>query len=157
MCRNLLSREDLLRDGSRARHLSFKESHGVPLSSAAQPSHPQPSSPRFSGVSLCSGLNPSVAWSASRAAPWRRLPPGGQANPCEASATWFLGLAWCLRSSRFRPLRAFLWLIYARGDEICVLSPNNLGDLSSISTLIRYLASGVAFWPGKFNSQPMRR
>jgi hypothetical protein len=44
-------------------------------------------------------------------------------------------------------LRAFLWLIYSRGDEICVLSPNNLGDLSLHLNLIRYLASGVAFWP----------
>jgi hypothetical protein len=44
-------------------------------------------------------------------------------------------------------LRAFLWVIYARGDEICVLSPNNLGDLSLHLNLIRYLASGIPFWP----------
>jgi hypothetical protein len=44
-------------------------------------------------------------------------------------------------------LRAFLWLVYKRGDEICVLSPNNLGDLSLHLNLIRYLASGIAFWP----------
>src|SRR4029453_19537750 len=44
-------------------------------------------------------------------------------------------------------LRAFLWVIYSRGDEICVLSPNNLGDLSLHLNLIRYLASGIAFWP----------
>ncbi|MGA7215993.1 MAG: hypothetical protein WBX20_17450 [Terrimicrobiaceae bacterium] len=44
-------------------------------------------------------------------------------------------------------LRAFLWVIYSRGDEICVLSPNNLGDLSLHLNLIRYLASGVALWP----------
>ena len=44
-------------------------------------------------------------------------------------------------------LRAFLWLVYSRGDEICVLSPNNLGDLSLHLNLIRYLASGIAFWP----------
>ncbi len=44
-------------------------------------------------------------------------------------------------------LRAFLWLVYTRGDEICVLSPNNLGDLSLHLNLIRYLASGIAFWP----------
>ena len=44
-------------------------------------------------------------------------------------------------------LRAFLWVVYPRGDEICVLSPNNLGDLSLHLNLIRYLASGVAFWP----------
>jgi hypothetical protein len=44
-------------------------------------------------------------------------------------------------------LRAFLWLIFTRGDEICVLSPNNLGDLSLHLNFIRYLASGVRFWP----------
>jgi hypothetical protein len=44
-------------------------------------------------------------------------------------------------------LRAFLWLVFTRGDEICVLSPNNLGDLSLHINLIRYLASGIAFWP----------
>ena len=44
-------------------------------------------------------------------------------------------------------LRAFLWLVYKRGDEICVLSPNNLGDLSLHLNLIRYLASGIPFWP----------
>ena len=44
-------------------------------------------------------------------------------------------------------LRAFLWLIYMRGDEICVLSPNNLGDMSLHLNFIRYLASGVPFWP----------
>jgi hypothetical protein len=37
--------------------------------------------------------------------------------------------------------------IYARDDEIYVLSPNNLGDLSLHLNLIRYLASGVPFWP----------
>jgi hypothetical protein len=44
-------------------------------------------------------------------------------------------------------LRAFLWLIHPAGDEWRVLSPNNLGDLSLHLNLIRYLASGVAFWP----------
>lgn len=44
-------------------------------------------------------------------------------------------------------LRAFLWLIYERGDELCVLSPNNLGDMSLHLNFIRHLASGVPFWP----------
>jgi len=34
-----------------------------------------------------------------------------------------------------------------KGDEINVLSPNNLGDLSLHLTYVRYLASGVPFWP----------
>jgi hypothetical protein len=44
-------------------------------------------------------------------------------------------------------LRAFLWLIYIQGDEIKVLSPNNLGDLSLHLNFIRYFANGVPFWP----------
>ena len=44
-------------------------------------------------------------------------------------------------------LRAFLWLIYVRGDDLCVLSPNNLGDLALHMNFIRYFASGIPFWP----------
>ena len=44
-------------------------------------------------------------------------------------------------------LRAFLWLIYGRGNEICVLSPNNLGDMSLHLNFIRYFANGAPFWP----------
>ena len=44
-------------------------------------------------------------------------------------------------------LRIFLWLVFRDGDSIKVLSPNNLGDLSLHLTYIRYLASGVPFWP----------
>jgi hypothetical protein len=44
-------------------------------------------------------------------------------------------------------LRAFIWLLYPVGDDWFVLSPNNLGDLSLHISFIRYLASGVGFWP----------
>ncbi len=44
-------------------------------------------------------------------------------------------------------LRAFLWLVFWKGDEIQVLSPNNLGDLSLHVTYIRELANGEPFWP----------
>lgn len=44
-------------------------------------------------------------------------------------------------------LRAFVWLIYSAGDNLLILSPNNLGDLSLHIGLVRYLASGVPFWP----------
>ncbi len=44
-------------------------------------------------------------------------------------------------------LRAFGWLVFADGDSIKVLSPNNLGDLSLHLTYIRYLANGAPFWP----------
>lgn len=43
--------------------------------------------------------------------------------------------------------RAFGWLVFSRGDEVFVLSPNNLGDLSLHIGFIRYFASGVSFWP----------
>ena len=44
-------------------------------------------------------------------------------------------------------LRAFLWLVFRNGDELCVLSPNNLGDLPLHLTFIHYLANGAPFWP----------
>ena len=44
-------------------------------------------------------------------------------------------------------LRAFLWLVFFDGDNIKVLSPNNLGDLSLHLTYIREVANGVPFWP----------
>ena len=43
--------------------------------------------------------------------------------------------------------RAFLWLVFTVGNQIKVLSPNNLGDLSLHLTYIRFLANGAAFWP----------
>lgn len=43
--------------------------------------------------------------------------------------------------------RAFLWLIFREGDELCVLSPNNLGDMSLHLTYIEYFANGAPFWP----------
>ncbi len=33
--------------------------------------------------------------------------------------------------------RAFLWLIFRHVDDLCVLSPNNLGDMSLLITFIR--------------------
>ena len=44
-------------------------------------------------------------------------------------------------------LRAFCWLVFTDDDTICVLSPNNLGDLPLHLTYIRFLARGAAFWP----------
>lgn len=44
-------------------------------------------------------------------------------------------------------LRIFLWVVFIEVDDIKVLSPNNLGDLSLHLTYVRYLASGVPFWP----------
>ena len=55
---------------------------------------------------------------------------------------WFALTLWTLFT-----LRCFLWLVFREGDELKVLSSNNLGDMSIHITFIRYLASGVPFWP----------
>ena len=44
-------------------------------------------------------------------------------------------------------LRAFCWLIFFNGNDIKILSPNNLGDVAIHLTYIRYLANGAHFWP----------
>ena len=71
---------------------------------------------------------------------WRATQPQPRARP--GFWDWLMLAAFALSS-----LRAFLWVAYSRGDEICVLSPNNLGDLSLHLNLIRYLSTGVSFWP----------
>lgn len=43
--------------------------------------------------------------------------------------------------------RAFLWLIWRQGDQLLVLSPNNIGDMSLHLTFIEYFKSGAPFWP----------
>lgn len=49
--------------------------------------------------------------------------------------------------SLFFSLRAFLWIFYKVGDDLRVLSPNNLGDISLHINYIQYLAKGAVFWP----------
>ena len=44
-------------------------------------------------------------------------------------------------------MRAFLWVIYEQGNELKVLSPHNLGDMSLHLNLIRRWAAGGDFWP----------
>ena len=55
---------------------------------------------------------------------------------------WLPVVIFCLFS-----LRAFLWLIFREGDELRVLSPNNLGDMALHLTFINYFANGAPFWP----------
>jgi hypothetical protein len=103
------------------------------------------------------GLSPGIAWCA--------LAGGAAAG---GLAAWT-----CPRASR-RPftiwdvlagvlfglfsLRAFCWLVFADGNEIKVLSPNNLGDLSLHLTFINYFAHGAPFWPANpiFPQQSLR-
>ena len=51
------------------------------------------------------------------------------------------------RSSPLFACARFCGSFSSTGDEIRVLSPNNLGDLSLHLTYIRQLANGVPFWP----------
>jgi hypothetical protein len=44
-------------------------------------------------------------------------------------------------------VRQFGWVVFARGDQIRVLSPNNLGDICLHLTHINYLASNPTYWP----------
>ncbi|MEO7932701.1 MAG: hypothetical protein ABIT76_06045 [Chthoniobacterales bacterium] len=44
-------------------------------------------------------------------------------------------------------LRAFLWLIFLKGDQIAVLSRNNLGDLPLHIQYIRFFSHGAPLWP----------
>ena len=44
-------------------------------------------------------------------------------------------------------LRAFLWVVYEQGNDLKVLSPHNLGDMSLHLNLIRRWAAGGDFWP----------
>lgn len=69
-------------------------------------------------------------------------PAPDEQPPCR---TWWVALITAIFA--LAALRAFFWLIYRDGDSIMILSPYNLGDLALHISLIRYLASGVTFWP----------
>ncbi|MFZ4681483.1 MAG: hypothetical protein ACOYMS_03185, partial [Terrimicrobiaceae bacterium] len=91
---------------------------------------------------LFSGLSLPLVWPALAVgafvgfAAWRSTTD--IAKPRAGLWDWIALTAFALVS-----LRAFLWLIYVRGNEICVLSPNNLGDMSLHLNFIRYFASGA--------------
>jgi hypothetical protein len=84
-------------------------------------------------ASLVIGLG--VAWFAIRAS-------SAEPRPTLGRWDWIVFIVFALVS-----LRAFLWVVGERGNEVFVLSPNNLGDMSLHIHFIRYLASGVPFWP----------
>ena len=44
-------------------------------------------------------------------------------------------------------LRAFLWLVFQKGEYIAVLSRNNLGDLPLHIQYIRFFSQGATLWP----------
>jgi hypothetical protein len=84
-------------------------------------------------ISLASGIVIGVAAFAST---------GNRKTPSLTAWDWLMLTVFAIAS-----LRAFLWLIYRVGDEVRILSPYNLGDISLHIQFIRYLASGVTFWP----------
>jgi hypothetical protein len=92
-------------------------------------------------------LNPQAAWLALAAgvagAVFYWLKGGSAGKPLK------MGWADWAASGLFAvfALRAFCWLVFANGDSISVLSPNNLGDLPLHLTYIRYFARGAKFWP----------
>lgn len=92
-------------------------------------------SPKIAGLSLAAGMLVAAFTF------WRdrfREPERRKLNGWEWAVIVFFALF---------VLRAFLWLVFADGDEIKVLSPNNLGDLSLHLTYIHQMANGVPFWP----------
>ncbi len=91
--------------------------------------------PGIAGLALLGGL---VAGAAAR----RQMPvPATQPAPIHP-VEWLLVAIFACAS-----LRAFLWLLYPDDGELKILSPYNLGDISLHLDFIRYLASGVPFWP----------
>jgi hypothetical protein len=63
-----------------------------------------------------------------------------------ASHRWIVGAILIVIFLAFA-VRQFGWLIFVRGDQIRVLSPNNLGDICLHLTHINYLASNPSYWP----------
>ncbi len=98
------------------------------------------------GLSLLAGkLSPTAAWIAlllgliaamltvrHTSAPRQRI----------TTADVIVSVVFALASAR-----AFLWLIYPDGNELKVLSPNNLGDMALHLNLIHRWANGGTFWP----------
>lgn len=77
------------------------------------------------GFAAC-WLTPRTSFTPSRPGPWE----------------WAILVVFALVS-----LRAFLWVVYAAGDDIRILSPNNLGDLPKHWAYTQMLANGERFWP----------
>ena len=95
----------------------------------------------FGGLTRAASLLAVSFGAACAAAAWASVRPSQKPVVLKVMDVVLLGVF------AIASLRAFLWLIYPVNDEWRVLSPNNLGDLSLHLDFIRYLASGVEFWP----------
>ncbi len=102
------------------------------------------------GMSAPLAIAALVGGAATGALAWRQMPrePGRKPHPAE----WLV-----IGVFAFASLRAFLWVLYVKNYEYHILSPNNLGDMPLHLDFIRYLASGVKFWPGTpiFVTEPL--
>jgi hypothetical protein len=97
------------------------------------------------------GLDPGIAWTAlaigaaaAGAAFWhtRRLP-----RPWVIRKPFTVWAALTFAAFAVFAFYAFHWLLFYRGHDLRVGSPNNLGDISLHAMLARYFANGVAWWP----------
>jgi hypothetical protein len=100
-------------------------------------------------------LSPGAAWSclivgavsglaAGRSGSWKTAPETGSHGYAPRLGRW--GWLSLVLFTLFA-LRSFLWLVYETGENLMVLSPNNLGDLSLHLCYIRQIANGTALWP----------
>ncbi|MCG6924531.1 MAG: hypothetical protein LJF30_04360 [Acidobacteria bacterium] len=102
-----------------------------------------------------------VAWAAllsgaaaGAVAAWRTAAAAAGDVPAETAASlvaWLQGLpkleALALTAFAVVSLRQFGWLLFARGDLLLTLLPNNYGDLPLHWTYVQHFAGGAPFWP----------
>lgn len=72
---------------------------------------------------------------------FRTCRPAAQSKP-PSPLEWLLLSIFAIASFRY-----FFWLLYPVRDNLCILSPYNLGDLALHIQLIRYFSLGTPFWP----------
>ncbi|HVE17361.1 MAG TPA: hypothetical protein VNB29_11535 [Chthoniobacterales bacterium] len=107
----------------------------------------------FGGLSMLPAILALAIGVATGAVSFRQMPretgPKAPLHPIE----WFLIAVFAMASCR-----AFFWLLYVKDDSFHIASQNNLGDLPLHLDFIRYLASGVHFWPDSpiFAGEPLK-
>lgn len=94
---------------------------------------------------LAGGLREMQAWISFGAGALAAVATWGRASAPRQKITLADGILFAIFA--IASLRAFLWVIYEQGNELKVLSPHNLGDMSLHLNLIRRWAAGGDFWP----------
>lgn len=107
----------------------------------------------FGGLSPLPSALALIAGAAVGILAFRQMPREDRAAAAIHPAEWLV-----IGIFAFASLRAFLWLLYDKNNQLHILSPNNLGDLPLHMDFIRYLASGVHFWPDSpiFAGEPLK-